>query len=108
VPRRSRRGNRPPITPRAPLPTWGASHRASPPSSARSATRTAPGSTAPVGGCPVTPLVGLLGGGGGHLVGDLAGLVADLISAGIDVEDHIQHRAQHVLADVSVAAFERV
>jgi hypothetical protein len=67
-----------------------------------------PGSIAPVGARPVTPLVGLPGGRGGHLVGDPAGLVADLISAGIDVEDQIQHRAQHVLADVSVAAFERV
>src|ERR1700757_3628307 len=41
---------------------------------------------------------------GGHLVGDLGGLIADLIAAGTDVDDQIRHRAERMLAGVAVAA----
>src|ERR1700760_4976335 len=41
---------------------------------------------------------------GGYSVGDPAGLIGDVVAAGLDVDDNIGHRAQHTLARVAVAA----
>jgi hypothetical protein len=40
---------------------------------------------------------------GSHLGRDLAGLIGDLGSAGIDVEDHVRHRVEHALAGHTAA-----
>lgn len=47
----------------------------------------------------------LVGYFGDYVVDGLAGLVADVISARLDVDDDIRHRIERVLAGVTVAGF---
>src|SRR6185312_9780630 len=43
---------------------------------------------------------------GGHVGGDLARLVGELSCAGVDVEDHVGHRAEHMLAGRALLSVE--